>query len=771
ANERMADAVRGVTLRKGHDPADHGLVAFGGAGGLHACDLAELLRITKIQFPAEAGLLSARGLERAAMERFAEEQVLLPWSAFRIRFEGVRDRLEEDASRDLMESGLEAKEIGAETRLELRYSGQESCLEMAAFGEAEVVPQFAEAYESAFGYVPEGREIEVVSIRVRAFEHVEARPVEVYDEGKGSVPEAEGHSRIHFGGSWADWPRYDRSRLTAGAFFEGPALVLDGHSTLTVNPGWRVSVGSAGSLILDRPSAAETSVTLPAAVERELFAQRFRNVVEVMGLQLRRTALSTNVKERLDFSCCLLDGRGRLIANAPHIPVHLGAMGLCVREVQARLDLEPGDVILTNHPGCGGSHLPDLTVITPVFLGDACVALVANRAHHAEIGGIRPGSMPPGALSLAEEGVVLSPFKVFARGEPRLAELEALLASGPYPSRSVDQNIADIRAQIAANRKGVELLLELFRRHGEASVLKHFEEILLQGRQAVEALAGGIPGKKVSEVLDDGVRIELEVRADEGSGLTVDFSGTSERHPGNLHATPAIVGSALMYVLRVLVGKDLPLNDGLLDPVRLVLPPCFLNPDFDRPASEAPAVVGGNVETSQRVVDALFGALGDVAQSQGTMNNLVFGNADCSYYETICGGAGGGPNFKGASAVHTHMTNTAITDAEVMESRYPVRVRRFSLRPGSGGAGQWEGGNGIIRELEFLVPLSISLITQRRLTAPSGAAGGAAGQPGRQSWIASGEFRELPPMATAEARPGDRLLIETPGGGGYGSRK
>ncbi len=528
-----------------------------------------------------------------------------------------------------------------------------------------------------------------------------------------------------------------------------------------------------------------------AAVQLELFTHRFAAIARQMGERLQRTAVSTNVKERLDFSCALLDAAGGLVVNAPHIPVHLGALGLCVRSTAAALPLAPGDVAVTNHPGFGGSHLPDVTVITPVF-GDAeegegqggetddldaeggpppLLGYVASRAHHAEIGGMRPGSMPPGARCLAEEGVVLPPTYLARRGEAQWAELRRLLAGGPYPTRAVEENLADLRAAAAANHSGAEALRALARAAGGRRRAAFYMEALeRRAEERLRAALARLPqGPRTAvERLDDGS--PLAVRIEIGpAGARLDFSGSAGVHPGNLNAPPAVLRSAVLYVLRLLIAEPLPLNEGLLRPIELHVPPGMLNPPFPDDPWQAPAVVGGNVETSQRLVDTLLKALGLAACSQGTMNNVLFGNSGFGYYETVCGGAGAGPGFDGASAVHTHMTNTRITDPELLEHRYPVRLERFAVRPGSGGRGRRRGGDGVVRELTFLAPVSLSLLTQHRVEAPYGAAGGEPGERGRQRLVrASGEAFELAPVAACEAEPGDRLILETPGGGGWG---
>lgn len=510
----------------------------------------------------------------------------------------------------------------------------------------------------------------------------------------------------------------------------------------------------------------------PEAVQLELFTHRFAAVARQMGERLRRTAVSTNVKERLDFSCALLDVAGDLVVNAPHIPVHLGALGLCVRRLRETVAMAPGDVLVTNHPAFGGSHLPDVTVVTPVFADDGAVlGYVASRAHHAEIGGIRPGSMPPGGRRLIEEGVVIPPSYLVRRGEPRWDEVRSLLTGALYPSRAVEENLADLRAAVAANHGGAEALAVLARRHGRESVAHFMGALKTRAEERLrEALARLPSGSyEATERLDDGSPIVVRIGIS-GRGARIDFTGSAGVHPGNLNAPPAVTRSAVIYVLRLLIAESLPLNEGLLRAVEIHLPEGMLNPPFPDDPAAAPAVVGGNVETSQRVVDTLLKALRLAACSQGTMNNLLFGNQRFGFYETVCGGAGAGPGFHGASAVHTHMTNTRITDPEVLEHRYPVRLERFAVRRGSGGAGCWQGGDGAVRELTFLEPVSLSLLTQHRVERPYGMEGGEPGASGSQKVVrASGEVVELGPVDGCEVGPGDRLVLETPGGGGWGS--
>lgn len=514
------------------------------------------------------------------------------------------------------------------------------------------------------------------------------------------------------------------------------------------------------------------------AVEQELFVHRFSAIAWQMGEALRRTALSVNVKERLDFSCALLDPDGELVVNAPHIPVHLGALGLCVRTVKNVLPLGPGDVAVTNHPGFGGSHLPDVTVISPVF-GDATggdprvgplLGYVASRAHHAEIGGSRPGSMPPRARSLAEEGVVLEPQYLIRSGRPLWSELRQRLGEGAFPSRAVEENLADLAAAVAANQRGIVALRGLAQQHGDTAVRHYMEGLKRQSEARVrEALRNLGDGRfEATELLDDGSPLVVSLNLSDGRGV-VDFTGSAPVHPGNLNATPAVVRSVVLYAFRLLLDRPLPLNEGLLKTVRLEIPEGILNPPFPPDPRLAPAVAGGNVETSQRLVDTMLKALGLVACSQGTMNNVLFGNESFGYYETVCGGCGAGADFDGESAVHSHMTNTAITDPEILEHRYPVRLERFSIRSGSGGSGRHRGGDGVVRQFLFLQPVSLSILSQHRVEAPYGVAGGRAGSLGRQVVRRSGGGEvELQGIDGCEIEPGDRLVLETPGGGGWG---
>jgi 5-oxoprolinase (ATP-hydrolysing) len=799
ADERMADAIRGISLRRGYDPSAYALVAFGGAGAQHACGVASRLGIGTVLVPTDAGLLSALGIGHAPLERFAERQVLRPLDDVASTLPDLFHALAAEAADAVAREGVPRGEIAIRRRIaNLRYTGQDSTLTIEWDADTPLRDAFEARYAAVYGHRPAARPIEVESVRAIASTRVADPPSSPAPDPHDADPA--GTRATWIGGAWTDVPVYERDALRPGARVPGPSLVAETHSATWVAAGWGASVDGAGNLVLQCESAkcesakvtatAETDAdaadsavhsrtfalshsrtSVPEAVRLELFVSRFRALVGDMGEMLRRTALSTNVKERLDFSCALLDADGELVVNAPHIPVHLGAMGLCVRAVRDAVRMEPGDVIVTNHPGFGGSHLPDVTVITPVHGDDArLIGYVASRAHHAEIGGTRPGSMPPAARTLAEEGVVIRPMHLVRAGEARWDAMRHVLAGGPHPSRSIDDNLADLAAAVAANHRGAEMLRTLAREHGPDAAAGYMDALKRRAEAGIRDALRRIPDGSyhAEERLDDGSPLCVRIDVD-GDRAEIRFDGSAGVHPGNLNATPAIVRSVVLYVLRLLVREPLPLNEGLLRAVDLHLPPGLLNPPFGDDPTLDPAVVGGNTEVSQRLTDTLLKALGVAACSQGTMNNVLWGSDRFGYYETVCGGAGAGPGWDGASAVHTHMTNTRITDPEVVEHRYPVRVERFGIRAGSGGAGAHRGGDGAVREITFLAPMSLSVLTQHRAEGPYGMHGGGPGAPGLQRVLrAGGETVELGSVDGVEVETGDRLVLETPGGGGWG---
>ena len=757
AVEQMADAIRTISIRDGADPADYALIAFGGAGPLHACDIAERLGIGRIIIPAEAGLLSAYGLDQAGIERFAERQVNL--SASSAELPSVFLSVDKDALAALAKTGHKGD---IERRIaELRLTGQDATLTVEVVEGISLIESFRDSYHNTYGYpAPPERTVEVVSYRAIAGSGRSA-PRLADPTGLSARPNpVESSSPSSF---------INRSALTPTTTIDGPSVIQDPFSTLLLKPNWTARVAFNGSLNLQRNSESASEInSRPQQVVHELFRHRFDNLVEEMGTILQRAAVSTNIKERADFSCALLDSSGELVSSAPHIPVHLGALGMCVRTVKEQIEMGRGDTIVTNHPATGGSHLPDVTLITPVFAGGSQqpVGYVANRAHHAEIGGITPGSMPPDATNLAEEGVVIWPTHLIRAGESCFDHVTELLTQGPFPTRHLNDNLADLNAQLASNRRGQSLLEELANAHSIQLVTAQMQHIK---QQSVDALSRhlnqtGFTEGAAIETLDDGTPIQVAINCHDGR-LKIDLNGTGPTLTGNLNATPAIVQSAVLYTIQLWTQSRIPLNEGLLANIDIQLPECFLNPVFDRDPARSPAVVGGNVEASQRLVDTLLKALNVQACSQGTMNNFLFGDDTFGYYETICGGSGAGDGYDGTSGLHTHMTNTAITDPEILEQRYPVRLRRFALRPNSGGSGKWKGGDGVIREVEFLRKLQVTLLTQHRQIPPYGLAGGDPGAVGQQHL----NNEPLPGIIAFEAQPGDRLVIETPGGGGYGA--
>ena len=732
AVERMAEAVRSISVGEGFEPSEYALVAFGGAGPQHACDLAESLGVRRVLIPGDAGLLSAWGLHRSRREGVVEEQVLKPVLAMRAGWDDLLTHL----GRKALEK-VPAAEL-ARWLVELRVEGQSSTIELETLGPVHpsldwLQEEFSVRYEQLFGYrCPAGHVLEVVMVRVVASEEGFVREQESF----GIASSVEG-------------------------------LLRSDYCTILAGSGWRSRQGERGSLLLKKEGELEVAYQ-QGAVGEELMRARFESVAESMGELLRRTALSTNVRERLDFSCALLDGEGRLLVNAPHIPVHLGALGVCVRKVSEGRIWREGDVVVVNHPGFGGSHLPDVSVVSPVLgNGGEVIAFVANRAHHSEIGGKAPGSMPGDAVCLEEEGVVIEPRLLVDAGRERFDEMEKILSAAKYPSRAVRENIADLRAQAASNRSGVLAMQALLAQFGEGEVVAGMKSLFARAESLMQERLKQDGEWAAEDFLDDGTAVVARLSS-QGGRLKVDLRGSGPTHPGNLNATEGVTRSAVLYALRLWLDEDLPLNEGLLSRVEIRAEGTFLQPEFSEDLSACPAVVGGNVETSQRLVEVVLRALELGAESQGTMNNFLFGNENFGYYETIGGGSGASSCSQGASGVHVHMTNTAITDPEVLEYRFPVRLLEFSLREESGGRGQSSGGDGLVREIEFGQAMTVTLLTQRRKIAPRGFSGGGDGVSGEQSLWTHGEWRELPGVGTFQVQEGERVRIETPGGGGWG---
>lgn len=776
ASASMAQAIREVTVGRGFDLREHALVVFGGAGGQHACALARELEVREVLFHPLAGVLSAWGIGISGLVWDGSHDaggIALSQHAIDA-LESARQRLIVEGRAALDRDGADSARVRLKVELGLRYSGTETVLAVEyGASEAEAIEDFEASFRDRFGYTHAGRPLELVELRARVFELQDV----------SLPPDAEGHldwppppplrlSRWYFEGAWLEGvPVYAREMLAHGTRLSGPAIIAEATCTIAVEPGFELFADDHGLLRLTPVLAVSTqpstpnpqpSTRSPDPVLLEIYANRFMSIAEQMGQTLRSSAASVNIRERLDFSCAVFDRGGELIANAPHIPVHLGAMSESVKAVlAAHPALAAGDVFVTNDPARGGSHLPDVTVVAPVH--DAAGQLrffAAARGHHADVGGSTPGSMPAFSRTLAEEGIVLCAIKASTAGKFDHELLLSLLAAGPHPARRPRENLADLEAQLAAVNTGARLLLSLAKERGIDEVERYMAFVQDNAASEVRrALRGLAPGKTTfRDALDDGtpIVVTLDVGAE---GLLVDFTGTGPEHPGNLNAPSAVTLACVLYFLRVLVGKPIPLNSGCLRQVRVVIPPrSVLSPGPDR------AVAGGNVETSQRVVDVLLGAAGLLAASQGTMNNLSFGDDSYGYYETIAGGAGAGRAFRGASGVHTHMTNTRITDAEVMERRFPVRVLEHALRHGSGGSGRFPGGDGVRRSFEFLRAAHVSVLSERRRSAPFGLEGGQPGAPGQNLL----NDLELPGATSFDVAPGDQLTILTPGGGGFG---
>lgn len=768
ANYNMAEAIREVSLRRGFDVRRETLIVFGGAGGQHACGVARELGIRRLVVPEHSGILSACGmacareaahLQQDGMQRIVGPEVMTELGA---RFENMRAQCP-DATSDV------AADITAE--LDLRYAGSEARLPVPFRTDAEEVrAAFHAAHERMFGYRRPNQAVEVVALRLEvASGDARSSPFTSSFSGPFSTPQTADTSpvpvatvRMFTCDGWNDAvPVYDRRQVTASPIY-GPASIVDQTGCLVVEPGFVVRTAGGHLICEDERPHTLTQPSDHAAVDPvtlELMGQAFMGIARQMGVLLQRTASSTNIRERLDYSCAVFDQHAALVANAPHIPVHLGAMGETVRHVAAVHSPQPGDVFVSNDPAHGGSHLPDITVVTPVFGTDGRLRYwVANRGHHSDIGGITPGSMPAFSTTLEEEGVLLSALPLVANGKLR-EDLPGVLTQGRYPARDPQQNIRDLEAQVAANHVGAALLLDLESRFGQETVPAYMAHLQDHAARLTEALIRSLPAAsaRFSDTFDDGSRLSVELTR-EANHLHIAFTAPSES-TGNGNAPRAVTVAAVLYVLRCLLGTRLPLNAGCLRPVSLeITSPSLLAPGPSR------AVCSGNVETSQRIVDVLLGAFGAAAASQGTMNNVTFGNDSFGYYETIAGGAGAGPSFAGADGVHTHMTNTRITDPEVLEARYPVRLRRFELRANSAGDGRFRGGQGCIREYEFLEPLTVTVVSERRDSVPFGLAGGKPGGHGRN--VLNGAA--LPGRCQVEVSKGDVLTIETPGGGGFG---
>jgi 5-oxoprolinase (ATP-hydrolysing) len=795
AVQQMANAIKKISVARGYDVTRYTLQCFGGAGGQHACLVADALGMTRVLVHPLAGVLSAYGMGLADQNVIREQAVELKLALDALpEIAAKLDALAAAAGGELARQQASAGAITTHRRVHVRYEGSDSALvvgwpEPGAGASspvellAAITAGFEAAYRQRFAFLMQGKGLVVEAVSVEAVvagdapaepRHALHPPREV--PRRSTVP-------VYSGGRWFDAALVVREDLRPGDVIPGPAIIAEQNATTVVEPGWEAALTALDHLVLERREARAVTYaagTTADPVLLEVFNNLFMNIAEQMGLQLQNTAYSVNIKERLDFSCALFDTDGHLIANAPHMPVHLGSMGESIKTVirENAGTMQPGDVYVLNDPYHGGTHLPDITVITPVYLGDAAqpTFYVGSRGHHADIGGTTPGSMPPFSTRIEEEGVQINNVKLVDRGVLREAEMIALLQSGEYPSRNPQQNMADLKAQIAANEKGVQELRKMVDQFSLDVVQAYMRHVQDNAEESVRRVITRLKDGAFTLALDNGAQIQVAIRVDAASrSATIDFTGTSPQQTNNFNAPTAVCMAAVLYVFRTLVDDDIPLNAGCLKPLHVIIPPgSMLNPN--PPAS----VVAGNVETSTCITNALFGALGVMAGSQPTMNNFTFGNARYQYYETISGGSGAGGvfdaagvlsgGFNGTSVVQTHMTNSRLTDPEVLEFRFPVRLDSYAIRQGSGGAGRWRGGDGGVRRVRFLEPMTASILSNGRVHPAFGLAGGQSGAPGINRVVrADGRVEALAHIGSAEMLPGDVFEIHTPGGGGFGA--
>jgi 5-oxoprolinase (ATP-hydrolysing) len=771
----MSNAIKQISVQRGHDVTEYTLCCFGGAGGQHACQVADALGMSRIFIHPLAGVLSAYGMGLADQSAMREQAVEIALQEGKLgEIAAALDVLAVAARGELLSQGLSPERIRVIRRVHLRYDGTDSAL-IVNFGAVTAMTMaFEAAYRKRYSFLMPGRGVIAEAVSVEAIGSSEAPAGAAPAEAPQAVesPHPSRTVRMFIGGKWLGTPVFLRSSLKPGVKVRGPAILAEDNATTVLEPGWQAVVMPLDHLVLERAEARPERHAMGTKIDPvmlEIFNNLYMSIAEQMGLRLANTAYSVNIKERLDFSCAVFDQHGALIANAPHIPVHLGSMGESVRTVirENQDRMKPGNVYVLNAPYNGGTHLPDITVITPVFDDDGGEIrfYVGSRGHHADIGGITPGSMPPYSRHIEEEGVLIDNFLLVEQGRLREAETIALLKSAKYPSRNVEQNMADLRAMIAANEKGVQELQRMVGHFGLEVVHAYMRHVQDNAEEAVRRVIDVLKDGEFSYEMDNGAVIRVKITTDKAHRCaTIDFTGTSSQLSSNFNAPSTVCMAAVLYVFRTLVDDDIPLNAGCLKPLDVVIPHgSMLNPRY--PA----AVVAGNVETSQCVTDALYGALGLMGASQGTMNNFTFGNTNYQYYETISGGSGAGNGFAGADVVQTHMTNSRLTDPEVLEWRFPVLLESFEIRSGSGGAGKWRGGNGAVRRVRFLEAMTAAILSGHRRVPPYGMAGGEPGKVGRNCVRRhDSRIEELGSSDQTEMQPGDIFIIETPGGGGYG---
>ena len=771
AVENMANAIKKISVQRGYDVTEYTLNCFGGAGGQHACLVADALGMESVFVHPFAGVLSAFGMGLADIRAMRELQLALPVEEVAAA-EARLEALDRDARTEVANQGVAEGAIRVARVAHIRTSGSHQTLPIAFDSVDKLREGFESAHRTRFGFVPSEPNLIVDLVTSEAIGET-ATDTRASASSSPIASEPTTNARMCVRGNWRDVDLVDRLSLAVGDAVEGPAIIVEPTGTNIVEDGWRAEIVKSGDLLMRRVVRLQREKPIGTRADPimlEVFNNLFMSIAEQMGATLANTAYSVNIKERLDFSCAIFDARGSLVANAPHVPVHLGSMSGSVRSIlEANAGkMEPGDVFMMNNPFDGGTHLPDVTVITPVFdePGERIIFVVASRGHHADIGGKTPGSSPSDSSHIEEEGVFIDNFLLVSRGALRERETRDLLASGKYPCRNVDQNMADLAAQIAANSTGANELLKTVAHYGIDVVHSYMGHVQDNAEEAVRRVLDVLKDSEFEYPLDSGAKICVRISIDkEHRTATVDFTGTSPQNSTNFNAPPSICRAAVLYVFRTLVGSDIPMNEGCMKPIELVVPGnTMINPSY--PA----AVIAGNTEVSQAITETLYGALGVLAGSQGTMNNFVYGNDVHQNYETICGGAGAGDGFNGASAVHTHMTNTRMTDPEVLESQYPVRVEEFSIRKDSGGGGKYRGGNGVVRKLRFLESMTATVLSSHRETRPFGVNGGGAGEAGENSVIrADGSTEGLVGNDSREMAVGDVFVLKTPGGGGYGS--
>lgn len=771
AVENMANAIKKISVQRGYDVTRYTLNCFGGAGGQHACLVADSLGIEKVFLHPFAGVLSAYGMGLAEIRALREKQFEQAISSV----EGARfqlNQLSQSAIEEVAEQGVGRDKIRVEQRAHLRYEGSHKPLVVEFGTEAQMRERFDQVHSARYGFVADSRVLTIEALAVEAIGETE----QVCDSAvvRSTTPvEPLTMIQMQSNGEWCETPLFDRAELPSGQCIRGPAVITEQSGTNIVEQGWQATVNDFGHLILERyqPRPVEHAIgTAVDPVMLEVFNNLFMSIAEQMGFTLENTAYSVNIKERLDFSCALFDPDGNLVANAPHVPVHLGSMSDAVRTIQreSRHSMRAKDSYVLNSPFNGGTHLPDVTVITPVFNDDGSELLfyVGSRGHHADIGGKTPGSAPPDSTHIDQEGVVIDNFKLVDAGTLRRQAIRELLGSGKYPCRNIDQNMADLEAQIAANETGVREIKRMIETFGLETVQAYMRHVQDNAEESVRQVVSRLKNGQFSYEMDTGAKIQVAISVDEDKrDATIDFTGSSAQGGDNYNAPFPVCCAAVLYVFRTMVGAGIPLNEGCMKPLRIIAPEgSIVNAKY--PA----AVISGNTEVSQSITDCLFGALHVLAGSQGTVNNFVWGNERIQNYETICGGAGAGPGFHGASAVQIHMTNTRMTDPEVLESRFPVRVEKFAILPRTAGNGQFKGGCGVERRVRFFEPLTVTLLTNHRLTQAFGVDGGEPGAKGRNMIEQlDGTVLELGPNDQYELKAGEAVIMHTPGGGGWGS--